>query len=451
MSTSTPTQRRGLIDTLRALRKPRVATMAALGFSSGLPFLLTGNTLGYWLREGHVSLTAIGFASWVGLTYTWKWLWAPLIDRISAPLTGKLGRRRGWMLLAQIVIAVGLAAMAVIGPEGGLAALAAAALVVAFASATQDIVVDAWRIEIADDADEIGLLTSAYSLGYRVALLVTESVILIMAQAIGWPMSYGIMACLAGVGMVAVLLGREPKAADEAMAQRAAMAPLTSFRGVFDAVAGPVVAFFREHGVFAGVMLLTITLYHLPDYLRGPVSNPFYKDLGIAKTTVGLVRGTIGLWGSVIGVSLGGLCAVRLGYARTLIIGSLIQPPAIALFAWLALHGPDLGAFEAIMGLDAFAMSFSGVALVAYMSSLTSLGYTATQYAVLTSALALTGQTLKGFSGAVVDGLHQGRSLMEAYSIFYTGAALFGLPAIGLCLVLARHIERARQAVPTSV
>ena len=446
MTTNVPPPRRTAIDTLRALGRPKVATMAALGFSSGLPFLLTGNTLGYWLREGNVSLTAIGFASWVGLTYTLKWLWAPLIDRIAAPLTGGLGRRRGWMLLAQLLIMGGLAAMAVIGPKGGLLPLAGAALLVAFASATQDIVVDAWRIEVADDPDEIGLLTSAYSLGYRVALLVTESVILILAENIGWPLSYGVMAALAGVGMVAVLLAREPAAAIEAMKNRAAMAPLTSVRGVVDAVAGPIITFFKDHGAFAGVMLLTITLYHLPDYLRGPVSNPFYHDLGIAKTTVGMVRGTIGLWGSVIGVSLGGLCAVRLGYARTLIIGALIQPPAIAAFAWLAQHGQNLPTYEAIMGLDAFAMSFSGVALVAYMSSLTRLGYTATQYALLTSALAWTGKTLKGFSGAVVDNLHQGRSLMEAYALFYAGAAAFGVPAVILCLILARHIHRAGRA-----
>ncbi len=427
---------------LRALRRPKVAAMLALGFSSGLPFMLTGNTLGYWLREGHISLTAIGFASWVGLAYTLKWVWAPLIDRIGAPLTGGLGRRRGWMLLAQMVIAAGLVAMALIGPGGGLVNLAMAALVVAFASSTQDIVVDAWRIEIADDPDEIGLLTSVYSLGYRVALLVTESLILIMAQSFGWSLSYLVMAALTAVGMAAVLLAKEPEAADAALQARAQMAPLTSLRGLADAIFGPIVNFFADHGAFAAVMLLTITLYHLPDYLRGPVTNPFYKDLGIAKTTVGLVRGTIGLWATVVGVSIGGLCAVRLGYARTLILGALIQPLAIALFAWLASHGPDLPVFEGIMAFDSFAIGFSGVALVAYMSSLTRLGYTATQYAVMTSALAWTGKTLKGFSGAVVDGLHQGRSLMDSYALFYLGAAAFGLPAVLLCLILARHIAR---------
>jgi PAT family beta-lactamase induction signal transducer AmpG len=439
-----------MLDTLRALRRPKVAAMLALGFSSGLPFMLTGNTLGYWLREGNVSLTAIGFASWVGLTYTMKWLWAPLIDRIRAPLIGGIGRRRGWMLLSQVVIALGLVAMAMIGPGGGVANLAFAALIVAFASATQDIVVDAWRIEIADDPDEIGLLTSVYSLGYRVALLVTESVILIMAQSVGWSASYLVMAALALVGIGAVVAAQEPLAADAAIEARARQAPLTTLRGLFDAILGPIANFFTDHGPFAAVMLLTITLYHLPDYLRGPVTNPFYKDLGIAKTTVGLVRGTIGLWATVVGVSIGGLCAVRLGYARTLILGAVIQPVAIALFGWLASHGPDLTAFETIMALDSFAIGFSGVALVAYMSSLTRLGYTATQYAVMTSALAWTGKTLKGFSGAVVDGLHRGHSLMDSYAIFYLGASAFGLPAVILCVILARHIARqvAAEATP---
>lgn len=433
-----------MIDTLRALGRPKVATMAALGFSSGLPFLLTGNTLGYWLREGHVSLTAISFASWVGLAYTFKFLWAPIIDRVDAPLF-KLGRRRGWMLMAQLLIGFGLAAMALIGPSGGLLNLAAAAVVVAFASATQDIVVDAWRIEIADDGDELGLLTSAYSLGYRTALLVAESLILIMAQFFGWPASYLIMAALVLIGIMAVIFAPEPVLAEHVLEERSREAPIFSIRGLFDAVVGPFISFFRQHGLFAVVMLLTITLYHLPDYLRGPISNPFYKDLGLTKVTVGLVRASIGLWGSIVGVSLGGLCAIRLGYARTLIIGAFLQPLAIALFAVLANQGADIVLFQAVMGADAFAIGFSGVALVAYMSSLTSLGYTATQYALLSSALNFTGKSLKGFSGSVIDHLQASGGLMHAYAQFYLGAAALGAPAIVLCFLLASRIERIRR------
>ncbi|MHB8528025.1 MAG: MFS transporter, partial [Caulobacteraceae bacterium] len=206
--------------------------------------------------------------------------------------------------------------------------------------------------------------------------------------------------------------------------------------------------FFRAHGpAIAALMLSMISLYHLSDYMRGPMSNPFYLALGIDLPTIGIVRATIGLAGSVAGVALGGLVILRIGILRTLVIGSIVQPLAIAAFAVLAWRGGDfilvaagpmrLTAFEAIMAFDALAIGFSGVALVSYMSTLTSLGYTATQYALLTSALVLVGKTLKGFSGVLVEALQQGRSLLEAYGLFYLLSASTGLPAIVLCLILA--------------
>lgn len=174
-------------DVIASLRQPKVAVMLMLGFSSGLPFFLTGNTLGYWLRDAGTTLAAIGFLSWVGLAYSLKFLWAPIIDRVDAPLVGRLGRRRGWLLASQIMVAIGLIGIAMTGIRAGLASLGILALVVAFSSSTQDIVVDAWRIEAAADADELGLLSSAHQLGYRVAILMSEAVILIVANHWGWP------------------------------------------------------------------------------------------------------------------------------------------------------------------------------------------------------------------------------------------------------------------------
>lgn len=433
---------------IKALRQPRVLVMLMLGFSSGIPFMLTANTLGYWLRDEGLQLGAISALSWVGLAYSLKFLWAPVVDRADLPFLARLGRRRGWILAAQALVVAGLLAMALTGPEKNILVFALMALIVAFASATQDIVLDAWRIEVAETAEELGLLTAAYQLGYRVALLATVSWVLILAQYAGWNMSYAAMAACMLVGVAAILMAKEPERADAVMHAKSDAAPLWTPRGFFDAVAGPFVAFFRSHGLFGLVMLLTITLYHLSDYLRGPIVNPFYHDVGFSKIEVGLVRTSVGLWASVAGVAAGGFCSLRIGFFKTLIIGAALQPVGIGAFALVALHGrPDLALFAGVNAMDDFAIGFSGVALVAYMSSLTNLGYVASQYAVMSSALAWTGKTLKGFSGFVIQGLQQGRDLMHAYALFYLGVAALGIPAIGLCFVLAQAAQRRAERV----
>ena len=424
---------------LAALRQPKVLVMLILGFSSGLPFLLTGNTLGFWLRDEGTSLKAIGFLSWVGIAYSLKFLWAPFIDRMNAPLLGRLGRRRGWMVLSQILIGLALLAMSCWGLSGGLTALGAFALVAAFSSATQDIVIDAWRIEAADDNEEMALLSSALQLGYRAALLATDALILISAQHLGWPLSYGLAAAAMTIGLIASLMATEPARDKNTIARDAAAAPLWTLTGISQAIVGPFTAFFRTHGVAAFLMLAMISLYRLPDFVMGPMANPFYHDLGIGKDVVGAVRGSIGLAASIIGIAAGGVFALRFGQVKTLIAGAVMQPLAVASFALLALKGANLGLFSVIMGLDSFAMSFAGVALVAYMSSLTSLGYTATQYALLTSTYAWVGKILKGFSGATVEGLEQTYGQMGAYALFFVGAGAIGLPALVLCLILVRR------------
>lgn len=439
-----PRNRRSALQILRELRQPKVAVMLALGFSSGLPFLLTANTFGYWLRDAGTSLIAIGFISWVGFAYAFKVYWSPLVDRLDVPLFGRLGRRRGWMLLCQLLVAVGLLGMAWVGTAGGLAAIGAFALLTAFASATQDIAIDAWRIESANDPDEVGLLTSAAQVGYRVALLVTDALIIAMAARIGWPLSYVWMAVLMAVGVAATFLAFEPARADEVLHRKP---PLWSARGLADAIVGPFVDFFAKHKAAGLVMLLMVALYRLPDFVMGPMYNPYYHDLGIAKDTVAWVRGTFGLVATFAGIAAGGIAAVRVGMMPTLIAGLVLEGFGTAAFALLSVRA-DAGTFAAVMTLDTFAQSFAGVALVAYMSSLTSLGYTATQYALLSSTYALLGKFLKGFSGAAVDALTPIHGLLGAYAISFLGTALTALPPLALVVLLWRMQRRPRGGVP---
>jgi PAT family beta-lactamase induction signal transducer AmpG len=432
--------------TLAAYLQPKTLMMLVLGFSSGLPFLLVGNTLGYWLRDEGTSLAAIGFLSWVGIAYSLKVLWAPIIDRVSAPVFGRLGRRRGWMAVSQILVGLAFLAMALLGTGHGLVLLGAFALVAAFAAATQDIVIDAWRIETASDPDELGLLSSAYQLGYRMALLATDAVILVVAEHTSWAFSYGLYGALMAVGLTATLFAGEPVRADVVLEAKSEAMPLWTSRGLFDAIAGPFIMFFRTHGVLALLMLAAISLYRLPDFVMGPMTNPFYHDIGLSKDLVGAVRASIGLIASLMGIAAGGFAALRFGYERALIAGGVLQAVSIAAFAVLAMPHPALALFGSIMAFDSFSTSFAGVALVSYMSSLTSLGYTATQYALLASAYVWLGKILKGFSGTIVENLSASVGLMKAYALFFVGAGAIGIPALILFALLIRDHSRKMAA-----
>ena len=447
---------------LTALGRPKVGVMLALGFSCGLPFMLVGNTLSYWLKEAHVDIAVIGFTAWIGLTYAFQFLWGAAADRLTVPGLGRLGRRRGWMLASQIGVAAGLAGMALAGPDR-LDLLVAAGLVAGVCASTQNAVVDAWRIEVSQDAEELGLLTAASSLGFRIALIATESWILLLSAFASWPQLYGLFAGLVGIGVVGALFAREPALADMAMRARDAgtVAGRWSLRAAFDAVVGPLISFFRAHGIgAAALMLAMICVYHLCDYARGGMGNTYYVALGLSKLTVGGVRTTLGLAGSLLGIAAGGVCTARLGAMRALLLGAVIQPLAVAAFAILGAHGSDfvlldagplrLTAFGLIMGLDSFCMSLAGIVLIAYMSTLTSLGYTATQFALLASAPMWFGKLLKGLSGSAVAFFQQGRTELAGYSLFYLYAAAMGLPAIALCLLLAAR-QRSRAGPAASV
>ncbi|MGB3393339.1 MAG: MFS transporter [Stenotrophomonas sp.] len=454
MSEAAVKRRQGWREVLASLRQRKVLAMLLLGFSSGLPIYLVGNTLGFWMRKEGIELDTIGFLSWVGLAYSMKFLWAPIVDKTDVPVLGRMfGRRRGWMLLSQLVAALALVGMALVQPKGGsvvvlglslqhLLVFGVLATVVAFASATQDIVIDAWRIESADSSEQLGLLTASSALGYRTALLVTDALILIIAARVGWQVSYEIMAVLLGFGVAAVALAREPTRAMVAAHEQAAR--LWTPRGLFDALVGPFLMFFREHRSGALLILAAISIYRMADFVMGPMANPFYVDLGMDGDTVGAVRGSVGLVATFVGIALAGVVSVRWGVMAALLVGAILGPCSNLAFAWLAHVGPGKFEFAIAMMVDNLSSGFAGTALIAYMSSLTSIGYTATQYALLSSFYAMPGKAVKGFSGMLVQYLAQGRTLLEGYALFFIGTALLAVPVVLLCLALAAMQARKR-------
>jgi PAT family beta-lactamase induction signal transducer AmpG len=421
-------------DVLASCRDPRVLAMAALGFAAGLPFLLTGNTLGAWLRDTGTELAAIGFISWVGLAYSFKFVWAPALDAVELPLLGRLGKRRSWIILAQIGVIAGLLAMTVIGPAGGLMLFGLFALLVAFSSATQDIAIDAWRIEISRSAEELGLLSAAYQLGYRAAMLITNAFIFNIAARTGWELSYLMMALLMGIGIAAALFAAEPSADNSAVTvargrDRPASLSWTP-RKLYDALINPFVVFFTAHGSKALLLLVAISLYRLPDFIMGPMVNPFYLDLGLSTDAIGAMRAGVGLWATIAGVAAAGLCIVRIGFVSTLVLGAFLAPASNLGLTFMAMQGPDLYAFAAALALENFSEGFSGTALIAWMSSLTTFGYAATQYALLSSFYTILGKILKGFSGVAVSQLEQVFDLIPAYGVFFACTAAIGIPSM---------------------
>ena len=433
-------------EALAIYGQPRVISMAFLGFSSGLPFLLVFSTLTAWLRDGHVSHTEIGFFAWVGVTYSIKVLWAPVIDRLRVPALGVLGKRRSWMLVGQIGIATGLVAMSFIGP-GDLVLLSMAALLVAFSSATQDIAIDAYRIEAVVEEYQ-GAMSASYIFGYRVALLVAGAGALYIAQYLGWVPAYRTMAVLTAVGMVTVLLIAEPDHTDAAASAgreqrvidfmlRSGHQPEWLRRSqawFIGAVICPFVDFFERNGKFAIVMLVFIGVFRLSDIAMGIMANPFYLDMGYSKAEIASVAKIFGFFMSIAGSGVCGVLVVRWGLFKPLLIGAVGVVIANLMFAMLSTMKPELSLLALVISADNISGGFAATAFVAYLSSLTNRAYTATQYALFSSLMTLPGKFISGFSGMIVDGY--------GYLHFFIFAAAIGLPAVTLVLVLMRRAQR---------
>jgi PAT family beta-lactamase induction signal transducer AmpG len=429
-------------EALLVYRNPCVLAMLFLGFSAGLPFLLIFSTLSVWLREADISRTEIGFFSWIGIMYSIKVVWAPVVDRTPLPvLTAMLGRRRSWMLLAQAGIAGGLLAIAASDPAADVERVALCALFVAFCAATQDISVDAYRIEAV--AKELqGAMAATYQLGYRLALLAAGAGALYVADFVSWPMAYAAMAGCMLVGMVTVLVIREPEVEvrPETRDREAHLARRLESRAhasprleraiewFSSAVVSPFADFFARNGRIAVAILALIALYRISDITMGIMANPLYVDLGFTKSEIATASKTVGIPLTILGAFMGGFLVARYGLFKPLLLGALLTVVTNLAFAYLSVSEP---AFELLMmtvSADNLAGGFAGSVFIAYLSSLTNTAYTATQYALFSSLFTLAGKFLGGFSGIIVDA--------TSYHVFFIYAAALGLPAILLVLFL---------------
>ena len=467
--------------------RPQVLTMLFLGFAAGLPFLLVFSTLTFWLAELDIQKATIGYFSWIGITYSIKVFWAPVVDRVSLPkLTNALGKRRSWMLLAQFGIGVGLVGMAVTDPAADIEQVAFFALVVAFFSATQDITIDAYRIEAADIQYQ-GAMAATYQLGYRIAMIVAGAGALYLAEFWTWPVAYMVMAACVLIGFVTVLVVKEPDHADipivqlndTAIQQQVSrnfvaigllimvMATIGVFwsshyllRSVFavlivlslfllgvsvsarngraptlvgwfyTSVIQPFIDFFTRFGVMAIVILVFVGVFRLSDISMGSMANVLYVDLGYTKTEIANVAKVYGVILSMLGAFFGGVLVARYGVSRPLVLAALLVSLTNLVFAWLATVDTEIQNLMAAISADNFSAGLAGSIFIAYLSSLVNKAYTATQYALFSSLFTLPGKIVAGFSGVIVESY--------GFVLFFIYVALLGLPAIMLALFFAK-------------
>ena len=443
--------------TLHVYLEPSSLRMLTLGFAAGLPLLLVLGTLSFRLREAGIDRSTIGHLSWVGLAYGFKWAWAPLVDRLPIPgLTRRLGRRRSWLLLSQALIMLGLVGMALADPRAALEPIVWCALAVAFGSATQDIALDAFRIESADTSRQAALAAS-YQTGYRLAMIWAGAGVLWLAawaevplalavtqaaaaattpeaalalgyQNAAWASAYLVMAASMLVGVVTVLFSHEPVQAPLPPAKNAA-------EWLRSALVEPFADFILRYRWQAALILALIAVYRISDVVMGIMANPFYVDMGYTKDEVATVTKVYGVVMTLVGAFIGGVLSMRLGVMRVLMLGAVLSAATNVMFAWLAGRGHDLTALIGVVSADNLASGIASAAFIAYLSSLTNLSYSATQYALFSSMMLLLPKFVAGFSGDYVN--------LYGYATFFNHTALLGVPVLALVALAARIQPRA--------
>ncbi|MEI6732703.1 MAG: AmpG family muropeptide MFS transporter [Comamonadaceae bacterium] len=426
----------GWLASFKVYLEPATLRMLSLGFSAGLPLLLVLGTLSFWLREAGIDRTTIGYLSWVGLAYAFKWVWAPLVDRLPIPLlTSWLGRRRSWLLLSQLSIAGGLVAMSFNDPRVALQPVIWGALAVAFGSATQDIALDAFRIESAG-SERQAALAAAYQTGYRLAMIWAGAGVLWLAaraevagvanyQHGAWQRAYLVMAASMLLGILTVLISPEP-------AHRASIKAKNARAWLHSALIEPFADFLRRYGKQAALILALIAIYRISDVVMGIMANPFYVDMGYSKDEVAAVTKIYGVLMTLAGAFIGGAMALRWGVMRVLMLGAILSAASNLLFAWLGTRGHDVAALVFVISADNLSSGIASAAFIAYMSSLTNINYSATQYAIFSSMMLLAPKFLAGYSGRYVDAF--------GYQNFFVATALLGVPVL-LLVALASRIK----------
>ena len=425
--------------TLKVYLEPASLRMLSLGFSAGLPLLLVFGTLSFWLREAGIDRTTIGFLSWVGLAYGFKWVWSPLVDRMPIPvLTRLLGRRRSWLLVSQAVIMGALVMMALTDPQLALAPIVWCAVAVAFGSATQDIALDAFRIESADTEHQAAL-AATYQTGYRLAMIWAGAGALWIAaraevpaavagaaagyQQGAWQTAYLVMALSMLPGVLTVLFSPEP-------ARRILPPSKNAAEWLKSALVEPFAEFLTRYRWQAVLLLALIATYRISDVVMGIMANPFYVDMGFSKDEVAAVTKVFGVIMTLVGAFVGGVLSLRIGVMRVLMLGAALSAASNLLFVWLASRGHDVQALVWVISADNLASGIASAAFIAYLSSLTNVDYSATQYAMFSSMMLLLPKFIAGYSGLYVD--HFG------YANFFTATACMGVPVLALVWLASR-------------
>ena len=396
--------------------------MLSLGFGSGLPYILLISTSTAWLRDVNIDLSYIGFFTWITFTYTFKFAWAPLVDRFSIPFLAQYGHRKSWIALMQIIIFLSLLFISNINPIDNFILFCIVGTTIAFAGSIQDIAIDAFRIEYAHISDQ-GNLAASYQLGYRLAIIAATSLALIFADINGWPLTFKLMAGLMCLGLLGVIFSKEENNKE------------LGKLNFINSISEPLKDFMSRFGMFmASILLLIIATYRLTDIVMGPMATPFYIDMGFTLTEIGAVVKVVALGASIFGIFFGGLLIKKIKIFRSLLLGAFLVLITNILFAYVAISEKNITLLAMIVAMDSLAAGIVGTVNIAFLTSLVSKKYTGFQYALLTGFMAGPGFALKGLSGVWVNYLQEIFGFNYGWMSFYITTSMLTIPAILLLL-----------------